>query len=189
MFKAQIDYRGASYYSSELYADDADSVFKIQSCDDGYRCVIPAQVNIAAFKPFLFRREIITGVTIKKKLLGANEEIPNRDWVDVSEPRQSLIYVFVPEAHGRSQYAASTLRSLLVNVPFEALQQLSVLAARTGAIIDLTAAGQESISSAFTAKSGLFAPDSTAAIVLDPSKSLQENGIDALKPKPFSPIR
>ena len=189
MFKAQIDYRGASYYSSDLHTDDANSELKILNDDGSYDCVIPAQVNVAAFKPFVFCREIITGVTIKKKLIGANEEIPQKGWVDALEPRQSLIYVFAPEAHGRCQSTPSALRSFLVNVPFEALQHLSVLAARTGAIIDLTAAGQESISAAFAAKTGLFAPDSTAAIVLDPSKSLQENGIDTLKPKPFSPIR
>ncbi|MEC7576142.1 MAG: hypothetical protein VX468_02355, partial [Pseudomonadota bacterium] len=57
------------------------------------------------------------------------------------------------------------------------LQHLSVIAEKSAAVIDLTSAGQQQITKAFQDKAGVFSPETEMVTVIDPTKSLVDNGV------------
>jgi|TARA_R110002126_G_scaffold13118_4_gene57112 hypothetical protein len=176
MFKAQIDWRGVHGY--EAKTKDRESVYTMRDVRGNITHCLPAQVTIMAFKPVTQRENSLVGTSRSKNLFGVEREIQNHMAVDVISLEKASVYFSVPLSKSYNTDAVcvpTELKSLVVDVPYEALQHLSVVANMTGAVIDLSKAGQEKISHAFNGKTGVFAPEDTPCVILDVDKNVVEN--------------
>jgi hypothetical protein len=165
MFKAQIDWRGIRKYI-HLSTENKDSGYELFD-DGGNICNhIPAIITVACITPFTEKYKAHLGTEIKKGILGREKEVHNTMWADRLTNKTHL-HVLAPLSDTHNSGSVSELKLLIVDVPFDAIKHLSVIADRTKSIIDLTAAGQSKASKAFQEKTGVFANTEESQIVLD----------------------
>ena len=177
MFKAQIDWRDVDSYGSVIDIFDGDSNFTLLNGSGTLYHHIAVQISIVAFRPFLDKQTVLDSTDVKKKLFGGGKKSEHYRTYDAINAQKSCIYVFAPLSSGYSQFSSSELKEMVVDVPYEALQHLSVIAEKSAAVIDLTSAGQQQITKAFQDKAGVFSPETEMVTVIDPTKSLVDNGV------------
>lgn len=188
MFRAILEWRGANRTDLKTMQGD----YKCLDQDNNEIDYILANVDVSSFSPAMTTEKIKTGTIKTKSFLGKSEEKAQITQYDKVSDTTTYLYVVPP--HART-YNTDTVclptehRAFKVDVPFEAMQHLSMIAQRTGQAIDLTKDGQSAIRETFASKTGLFADYSPKAAVLDPKASLTQNSpdhalLDAIAAKP-----
>lgn len=189
MFQVIVEWRGTlnaigqTDGSTEAFLDD-------QGNEVDYR---PTQVQLTSFQP-LFRK-----INLEQERSSLSELFTRKSQPRTLSESRTRIYYMAPEAWRNTKTGEPcglAQRSMCVDVPFEAMQKLSVVAQRSGLAVDLTLKGQEDICRAFAEKVGIFASDDDeTGGVIDPFKSADENDtrgqkiIDAVAPKREWPIK
>lgn len=174
MFKAEIEWRGLEDYH-RVSGPDGYSPYNFIDANGVETRYMPAIVSIESFCPIKGRKNVDLGTTVKKGLLGEKEK-PLIVKSDVLTAKTQL-YVHAPFSYSPHQNTPSPLKYFEVDVPYQAMKQLSVIAERTGAIIDLTTQGQSKIREAFANKTGVFANVPQQNIMLDVDKSVEEQAV------------
>ena len=154
MFKAQLDWRGSRGYSA--YQAEESGNNKVEYSDGTTGKSIPVQITVTAFRP-----------------IASDSGDKFDDWL------RTRIYILGPVANSYDTDKVcmpTEAKQLDIDVPYDAIQLLSVVAGNTGAVIDLTDEGQKVITDSFNNKTGIFVEDQKVSAVVDPTKTLVENG-------------
>jgi hypothetical protein len=183
MFKAQIDWRGITNYS-RLAVKDEDSIYKLVDDEKNVSHHISGIIFIISFVPLTEKYEADLGTEVKKSILGKKVETQTTIEAD-KITNKTRLHVLAPYSAGYGQCSDSELRQLVVDVPFEAIKHLSVIAERTKSIIDLTPEGQSKIAQAFHDKTGIFANPEEQHIMLDIDQPAPMPVAQSLPAKPY----
>jgi len=183
MFKAQIDWRG-TMTRSRLAVKDEDSSYKFFDDERNISHYMPGIVFITSFVPLTEEYEVDLGSKIKKNILGKKTEIQATTKAD-KITNKTRLHVLAPYSAYHADRGKSELKQLVVDVPFEAIKHLSVVAERTKSIIDLTPEGQSKIAQAFQAKTGVFANAEEQQIMLDIDQPAAMPAAQSLPAKPY----
>lgn len=186
MFKAEIEWGGTPYTSTtDINKDDPD--YRIVQDDNEIIRHIPSVLSVISFSPATDTYKANLGTLFNKKILGiecAMDNIINAHKLT----EQTMLYVLAPISKYHGDKSATEMKSMKIDVPYEAIKQLSVIVEQTGSIVDLTAEGQSKLRQAFADKLGIFAEEETQRTMLDPLKSVAENSPEqVLRPRNLKP--
>jgi hypothetical protein len=164
MFKAQIDWRGINEHYN-LIVKNEDSAFKLVDNEKNLSHHLPSIILIASFAPITEAYKAELGIELKKNIIGRKTEVQKTTKAD-RITNKTRLHVLAPTS-SISDWSTSELKQFVVDVPFDAIKHLSVIAERTKSIIDLTPEGQSKITQAFRDKTGIFSNPEEQHIMLD----------------------
>jgi hypothetical protein len=182
MFKAQIDWRGIREHYN-LIVKDENSVFKFVDSEKNLSHHLPSIILIASFTPTTEAYKAELGIEIKKNIIGRKTEV-QKTTKAYRITNKTRLHVLTPTSR-ISQWSCSELKQFVVDVPFDAIKHLSVIAERTKSIIDLTPESQSKIAQAFHDKTGIFANPEEQHIMLDIDQPAPMPVAQSLPTKPY----